>query len=420
MRGGRLGIAVATAVLCFAVPAHAAPTTTVQRTIRDCNGDNLLEFTNGEPYIDLATPPSGGSQDSCTADPSGAVPHLPHNASILNFLQLSDFQTVDEESPGRVESVDTTQRVPGLNPLSAAYRPQESLSTQVVESMIDQARNTTSPVTGARLGLTMLTGDNADSQQYNETRWFIDMLDGTTGTGNPDPDMQIQADGQPAPGRKIMPDSGITTQVGTCGAAANGYSDNGLLYDGVRGGGHPGQDTGYYEPDGSSGSKDDGDGYSPDRNRNQAEVPGPHADVTVRDFPTLFEAAQKPFEAVGLGMPWYTAFGNHDALVQGNSSTAYLGPSALTGNSETVNPTFDAIVRGCLKPTKIPTGLTAQQLLADPSQALKAGSEPMIVPPDPRRCHVAKDSPLAAAPPCDSGGWGQQHRRPTGLPARAG
>jgi hypothetical protein len=420
MRGGRFAIVVAAAALCVAVPAQAAPTTTVQRTIRDCNGDNLLEFTNGEPYIDLATP-SGGSQDSCTDRQSGNTPHLPQNASILNFLQLSDFQIADEESPGRVEAVDTTQRVPGLNPLSAAYRPQETLTTQVTEAMIEQARNTTSPVTGARLDLTMLTGDNADSQQYNETRWFIDLLDGTTGTGNPDPEMQLQADGQPAPGRKIVPDSGITTQVASCGAAANGYSDNGLLYDGVRGGGRPGQDTGYYEPDGSSGSKDDGDGYSPDRSRNQADVPGPHADVTVRDFPTLFEAAQKPFEAVGIGMPWYSAFGNHDALVQGNSSTAYFGPSALVPppNSETVNPAFDAIVRGCLKPTKIPDGVTAQQLLADPSQFV-AGSEPMIVPPDPRRCHVAKDDPQAAAPPCASGGWIEQHSRTTGFPVGHG
>src|SRR3954466_7923781 len=229
MRGGRLGIAVATAVLCFAVPAHAAPTTTVQRTIRDCNGDNLLEFTNGEPYIDLAAPPPSGSQDSCTAGASGSGPHLPNNASILNFLQLSDFQTVDEESPGRVESVDTTQRVPGLNPLSAAYRPQESLSTQVVEAMINQVRNTTSQVTGARLSLTMLTGDNADSQQYNETRWFIDMLDGTTGAGNPDPEMDPAS--AVAGDRKLDPNSGIP--LPGCEATP------GSVYDGVRDDGQP-------------------------------------------------------------------------------------------------------------------------------------------------------------------------------------
>src|SRR3954465_11495474 len=128
-RGGCWLAAVVAIALWSAVPASAAPTTTLQRTIRDCNGDNLLEFTNGEPYIDLATQ-SSGAEDSCSPDGSGTRPHLPAGASILNFLQLSDFQTVDEESPGRVEAVDTTQRVPGLNPLSAAYRPQEPLSTQ--------------------------------------------------------------------------------------------------------------------------------------------------------------------------------------------------------------------------------------------------------------------------------------------------
>src|SRR3954463_16445189 len=202
--GGRWLTTVGAIALLAAAPAYAAPTTTVQRTIRDCNGDNLLEFTNGEPYIDLAGS-SSGSPDSCDADRSGSVPPLPQPASILNFLQLSDFQIADEESPGRVEAVDTTQRAPGLNPVSAAYRPQESLSTQVTEAMVRQARNTVSPVTGARLDLTMLTGDNADSQQYNETRWFIDILDGTTGTGNPDPEMDTST----GTGRKIVPDSGI-------------------------------------------------------------------------------------------------------------------------------------------------------------------------------------------------------------------
>src|SRR3954453_5149189 len=99
--GGRWLTTGGAIALLAAASAHAAPTTTVQRTIRDCNGDNLLEFTNGEPYIDLAAS-SSGSRDACKRDGSGSVPHLSQNASILNFLQLSDFQVADEESPGRV------------------------------------------------------------------------------------------------------------------------------------------------------------------------------------------------------------------------------------------------------------------------------------------------------------------------------
>jgi 3',5'-cyclic AMP phosphodiesterase CpdA len=412
----RLTLAALSWLLLAAAPALGADTTT-DRTIADCDGDNLLESAPGEPHVpaDAASP---GGADPCPK-PTTAEPHLPRTASLLNILQLSDFQMVDEESPGRVEFLDGTQRAPGLNPFSAAYRPQESLTTQVTEAMVRQARNTTSPVTGAPLDLTMLTGDNADSQQYNETRWFIDLLDGTTGSRDPDPEMDVRGDGSGRGDHQIVPDSGLEAQVAGCGAAASGYRDNGSPYDGVRGGGRPGPDQGYYEPDGSSGTKDDGDGYSPDRARNQAEVPGPQADVTVRDFPGLLEGAQKPFEAQGLGMPWYSAFGNHDALVQGNSPEAYAGPSALTGDTETVDPAFDALVRGCLKPTALPAGVSPEDFAANPGRYV-ADSQPAVVPPDPRRCHVAKDAPQGAAAPCDSGGWIQQHSRTAGEPVGHG
>jgi metallophosphoesterase (TIGR03767 family) len=57
-------------------------------------------------------------------------------------------------------------------------------------------------------------------------------------------------------------------------------------------------------------------------------------------FPTvpgLLDASRAPFQATGLGVPWFSAYGNHDGLVQGNVPRSPLfqqiavGPLKLTG-----------------------------------------------------------------------------------------
>ena len=350
-----------------AVPAHATPRDTTIRTIDDFNGDDQLEYGPGEDYTVI-----DGEE--------GFRP--PRNGSILNFLQMSDFQMIDEESPGRVEFLDQSQRFPGFRPFGSAYRPQEALTTQITEAMVRAVRNTVSPVTSEQLDLAILTGDNADSQQYNETRWFIDILDGQ---------------------KKIDPNSGIP--VPGCEATP------GTLYDGVRGGG----DLGYYDPNSSEGN-DDGHGYAPNRAENVADGTGP---VTVRDFPNLLEAAQHEFQSIGLDLPWYSAFGNHDALVQGNSPDAYVGPvgpGEIPGEAvEDSNEAYQAIVTGCAKPVLPPPSA------ADPELFFNALTQSQIVPPDARRCYLAKDErdPLTPAP-CDSGGWIEQHFATTGEPVGHG
>jgi metallophosphoesterase (TIGR03767 family) len=350
-------------------PAGAVPVDTTVRTIQDLDGNNRLEFAPGEDHIVLE-------------GPQGFQP--PHDGSIINFLQMSDFQMVDEESPARVEFLDTTQRGP-FNPFSAAYRPQESLTTQVAEAMVRAARNTRSPITQELLDLTILTGDNADSQQYNETRWFIDILDGRT---------------------FVNPDSGVPT-------ALCPDSSPGSVYDGVQGGG---QGLGYYDPD-ASGQTADGDGYSPDPDENQAET---GRRVTVRDFPGLFEAANQPFQALGLDMPWYTAFGNHDALVQGNSPYAYTGPFGANGElwgPDPQNIAYHEIATGCVKVSNATTSIFTDEVI-DPNDPIST----VAVPPDDRRCFLAKDLPATSPPstPCFESSWIQEHFETTGTPAGHG
>src|SRR5829696_8127515 len=83
--------------------------TTVDGTISDLDGDRLLEAGPGEAPILLGFDAGERFGSQCR--------------ELLSFLQLTDFQMVDEESPGRVEFLDATQQVPGAAPFSAAYRP---------------------------------------------------------------------------------------------------------------------------------------------------------------------------------------------------------------------------------------------------------------------------------------------------------
>jgi 3',5'-cyclic AMP phosphodiesterase CpdA len=359
---------VALGLVPVAGPAGAVPVETTVRTIQDLDNDNFLEFAPGEDHIVLD-------------GPEGFQP--PQDGSIINFLQMSDFQMVDEESPARVEFLDTTQRGP-FNPFSAAYRPQESLTTQVAEAMVRAARNARSPITQELLDLTILTGDNADSQQYNETRWFIDILDGDT---------------------FVNPDSGIPTVACPDPTPAT-------VYDGVQGGG---QAVGYYDPD-ASGPEADGDGYSPDPDENQTET---GRRVTVRDFPGLFEAANQRFMALGLDMPWYTAFGNHDALVQGNSPYAYTGPFGPSGElwGEPQNVVYHEVATGCVKVSNATTSIFTDDVL-DPDDPIST----VAVPPDDRRCFLAKDFPSTspAGTPCFESSWIQEHFVTTGSPVGHG
>ncbi|WP_141582969.1 TIGR03767 family metallophosphoesterase [Actinomadura sp. WMMA1423] len=279
LQGAALGAGIATTGLAAfparpaaaAAPALRGPTagTTIDRTY-------LLGAAGAGGYRKVTTGP--GEPHLLRRDLGGAASarRAVTRRGVLAFGHLTDVHVIDAQSPARVEFVDRLKDGLSVLPVEGAYRPQEILSTQVAEAMV-QAMNSVGrgPATGLGLAFTINTGDAADNVQYNEIRWIIDLLDGG----------------------RIRPDSGDPNR-----------------YEGVMD--WASYDRSFWHPEGAP--------------------PGAEADLpsTRYGFPRvhgLIDAARRPFQATGLDAPWLAAFGNHDGLVQGNLPTNPLVTGLATG-----------------------------------------------------------------------------------------
>jgi len=221
--------------------------------------------------------------------------------SLTYFAQLTDFQLVDEESPARVEFVDKGP--------SSAFRPHEAFHPWAVDYSFRQLNTFTpaSPHAQARgvrapMDLGLLTGDQSDNQQYNETVWARQLIEG---------------------GVPITPNSGMKGDYAECPPASRlelqtregaGEIPDEPTYMGVQ----DYQDLGFEAPD----------YWDP----NKGEV--------YNNFPTwpgLMDRAQSlTFTPVGLRrtgvpVPTYISNGNHDGLVQGNEDAVKAFEDLATG-----------------------------------------------------------------------------------------
>ena len=136
--------------------------TTLDRAIA-LGEDGVLGLGPGEPYevrTELAEAQVGREE---------------RRRSLVAFHHFADLQLLDEESPLRGEWQDSCPV-----PLStSAFRPQEALTLQVAASLIRQAnRVNRSPLTNRAIDFVLHTGNAADNAQFNELRWFIDLMDG--------------------------------------------------------------------------------------------------------------------------------------------------------------------------------------------------------------------------------------------------
>ena len=356
-RSGLLATAAAAvaATAAVAVPALADPAgkTTVRETIQVQGG-----YGTGDGAYHPLVPGAGERHmvRSELAEPRKGRAN--RRRSLAFFGQITDPQIVDEMSPARVELLD-----PAAGAVSASHRPQEALGLHGFDSVIRNLNaNPTSPVRQgngrrARMGFAITTGDLPDNTQRNEVRWMVSVLEG----GTVDP-----FSGQPISESNPCPNA-TPEQV----AKMNDDVAN-RRYTGV-------QDYTDY-PAGTPAERLAGF-WDPER---AAPVGGPYASFP--RYPGLLDRAQRPFQAEGLRVPWFSSRGNHDGLVQGNASAA--------------EPLFRAIVTGCLKvfpsaafdPASV-AGLSGTEVfrrIGNPDfiAALLGGAG--VTPPDPERAFVSK------------------------------
>ncbi len=205
---------------------------------------------------------------------------------LLVLAQLSDTHVMDHQSPARAELFDRYSDPD--SPLRASigiigcYRAQELFTYQVAESMVQAVRSAErGPVSGAPIDFTIVTGDATDNCQRNELRAYIDLLDG----------------------KQVLPDSGDLDR-----------------YEGVSG--PEVEDERYWHPDGGT----------EDLPRSQYGFPA---------VPGVLTAARRPFQATGLGMPWYAVHGNHDNMMQGTVPTTGWLRDFPAGSVKYVSPPDD-------------------------------------------------------------------------------
>ena len=151
-------------------------------TIPDFEPYDLAKYEAND--VGLWTPQPGSGvyafPNMATGDTTATRTPDPSSTPLLRFFSISDVHICDKESPARCIGYDydfpnltTPQGAPAGN--SSAYSGIILSTTQVLDAAV-QTINAQHKSTPFNFGIAL--GDACDNTQYNELRWYMDVLDG--------------------------------------------------------------------------------------------------------------------------------------------------------------------------------------------------------------------------------------------------
>lgn len=213
-----------------------------------------LSQTANQQYRNLVAAP--GEPYIVRTDLLGQQPNPKRAAARRSLAYLGHFSDI------HIVDAQSPGRLEPLIAVAASFidasRPQDTMTVQVLAQMVEAVDAlSTSPLTGAPMNAALNTGDSADSRNSLELQWCIDMLDG----------------------RSVVPNSGKRGEY----QGVQVWDEADYVY-------HP-----------------DNPGLNEFGTRGFPAVPG-----------VLQAAVDQNVESVGLRVPWFTVYGNHDTLFMGN------------------------------------------------------------------------------------------------------
>lgn len=196
---------------------------------------------------------------------------------------------------------------------ASAWRPQEALSVAGAVALVERVNGLRgAPATGSPLHCVVTTGDNTDNNSRSELDWFLKTMSGG----------------------RINPNTGDPRRY-------EGVQDSGLKL--------------YWHPDDNLRDSDKALGFP--------QVDG------------FLEAALREVNSPGLGLPWYSTVGNHDALPGGcwGPGDSYFSEFAVGGRKlMSLDESRGAALWKAVKKGRDPKGAQFKELLKSEARRMRS------------------------------------------------